>query len=212
VAGRMLSEGLGKVHFWLMLIGFNLAFGPMHILGLQGMRRRVPTYPEGVGWDLWNMVSTIGAFLIAVSMLVFMINVIRSFSRGREAGADPWDARTLEWLTPSPPPHYNFAEVPVVRHRDEVWHRKYTEDERGRPVPVVAGAANGHDGDDEEEPHDIHMPDPSFFPLLASAGFPVIGYGLIYWWPAAILGGLIILGGLFGWSLEPVAEEERRGH
>jgi cytochrome c oxidase subunit I len=207
VSGRMLSEGLGKLHFWLMLIGFNLTFGPMHILGLQGMRRRVPTYPEGVGWDLWNMVSTIGGFIIAVSILVFMINVIRSVSRGREAGNDPWDARTLEWLTPSPPPHYNFAEVPVVRHRDEVWHRKYTEDERGRPVPVVAGAANGHDEDIDDEHHDIHMPDPSFFPLLASAGFPVIGYGLIFWWPAAILGGLITLGGLFGWSLEPVAEE-----
>jgi cytochrome c oxidase subunit 1 len=206
VTGRMLSEGLGKLHFWLMLIGFNLTFGPMHILGLQGMRRRVPTYPEGVGWDLWNMVSTIGAFLIAASILVFMVNVIRSITRGREAGNDPWDARTLEWLTPSPPPHYNFDEVPVVRHRDEVWHRKYAEDERGRPVPVVAGAAGG-DHDDDEEHHDIHMPDPSYFPLLASLGIPVIGYGLIFWWPAAIVGGLITLGGLFGWSLEPVAEE-----
>ena len=209
VTGRMLSEGWGKLHFWLMLIGFNLTFGPFHILGLQGMRRRVPTYPEGVGWDFWNFVSTVGSFIIAASILAFMINVIRSVTRGREAGADPWDARTLEWLTPSPPPHYNFAEVPVVRHRDEVWHRKYAEDERGRPVPVVAGASNGHDDSEEgeEEHHDIHMPDPSFFPLLASLGIPVIGYGLIYWWPLAIAGGLITLGGLFGWSLEPVAEE-----
>jgi cytochrome c oxidase subunit 1 len=209
VTGRMLSEGWGKLHFWLMLIGFNLTFGPFHILGLQGMRRRVPTYPEGVGWDFWNFVSTVGSFIIAASILAFMINVIRSVTRGREAGADPWDARTLEWLTPSPPPHYNFAEVPVVRHRDEVWHRKYAEDERGRPVPVVAGASNGHDDSEEgeEEHHDIHMPDPSFFPLLASLGIPVIGYGLIYWWPLAIVGGLIVLGGLFGWSLEPVAEE-----
>jgi cytochrome c oxidase subunit 1 len=209
VTGRMLSEGWGKLHFWLMLIGFNLTFGPFHILGLQGMRRRVPTYPEGVGWDFWNLVSTIGSFIIAASILVFMINVIRSVTRGREAGADPWDARTLEWLTPSPPPHYNFAEVPLVRHRDEVWHRKYAEDERGRPVPVVAGAANGHDDseDGEDGHHDIHMPDPSFFPLLASLGIPVIGYGLIFWWPLAIVGGLITLAGLFGWSLEPVAEE-----
>jgi cytochrome c oxidase subunit 1 len=209
VTGRMLSEGWGKLHFWLMLIGFNLTFGPFHILGLQGMRRRVPTYPEGVGWDFWNFVSTVGAFIIAASILVFMINVIRSVTRGREAGADPWDARTLEWLTPSPPPHYNFAEVPVVRHRDEVWHRKYAEDERGRPVPVVAGAAGGHDDSEEgeDEHQDIHMPDPSFFPLLASLGIPVIGYGLIYWWPLIIVGGLIMLGGLFGWSLEPVAEE-----
>src|SRR5918999_5978281 len=209
VTGRMLSEGWGKLHFWLMLIGFNLTFGPFHILGLQGMRRRVPTYPEGVGWDFWNFVSTVGSFIIAASILAFMINVIQSVTRGPEAGADPWDARTLEWLTPSPPPHYNFAEVPVVRHRDEVWHRKYAEDERGRPVPVVAGASNGHDDSEEgeEEHHDIHMPDPSFFPLLASLGIPVIGYGLIYWWPLAIVGGLIVLGGLFGWSLEPVAEE-----
>jgi cytochrome c oxidase subunit 1 len=204
--GRMLSERWGKLHFWLMLIGFNLTFGPFHILGLQGMRRRVPTYPAGVGWDLWNFVSTIGAFIIAASILVFMVNVIRSMAAGREAGADPWDARTLEWLTPSPPPHYNFAEIPTVRHRDEVWHRKYSEDEVGRPVPVVAGAAHEPDEDEEHHPN-IHMPDPSYFPLIASLGLPVIGYGLIYWWPAAILGGLITLGGLFGWSLEPVAEE-----
>jgi cytochrome c oxidase subunit 1 len=207
VTGRMLSEGLGKLHFWLMLIGFNLTFGPFHILGLQGMRRRIPTYPEGVGWDFWNLVSTVGAFVIAVSIAVFMVNVIRSFIRGREAGNDPWDARTLEWSIPSPPPHYNFVEVPVVRHRDELWHRKYAEDERGRPVPVVAGAANGPDEEHGDEHHDIHMPDPSYFPILASLGMPVIGYGLIFWWPAAILGGLITLGGLFGWSLEPVAEE-----
>jgi cytochrome c oxidase subunit 1 len=206
VTGRLLDEGMGKIHFWLMLIGFNLTFGPFHILGLQGMRRRVATYPEGAGWDFWNFVSTIGAFIIAVSILVFMINVIRSILRGREAGDDPWDARTLEWSIPSPPPHYNFAEIPVVRHRDEQWHRKYTEDERGQPVPVVAGAAGG-DEEDEEEHHDIHMPDPSYFPLVASVGLPVIGYGVIFWWPAAILGGLITLGGLFGWSLEPVAEE-----
>jgi cytochrome c oxidase subunit 1 len=206
VTGRMLSERWGKLHFWLMLIGFNLTFGPMHILGLQGMRRRVPTYPEGVGWDLWNLVSTIGGFIIAASILVFMVNVIRSLRGGQEAGDDPWDARTLEWSISSPPPHYNFAEVPVVRHRDELWHRKYTEDERGQPVPVVAGAADGPE-EEEEEHHDIHMPGPSYFPIVASLGLPVIAYGLIYWWPVAILGGLITLGGLFGWSLEPVAEE-----
>jgi len=206
VTGRMLSERWGKLHFWLMLIGFNLTFGPFHILGLQGMRRRIPTYPEGVGFELWNMMSTVGSFIIAASILVFMVNVIRSMSAGRQAGGDPWDARTLEWLTPSPPPHYNFAEIPTVRHRDEAWHRKYSEDEVGRPVPVVAGAADEPDEDKEHHP-DIHMPDPSFFPLISSLGLPVIGYGLIYWWPAAILGGLITLGGLFGWSLEPVAEE-----
>jgi cytochrome c oxidase subunit I len=208
VTGRLLSEGLGKLHFWLMLIGFNLTFGPMHILGLQGMPRRYYTYPAEAGWGFWNFVETIGAFVIAASIAVFMVNVVLSLRRGREAGADPWDARTLEWSIPSPPPHYNFAEIPEVRHRDEFWHRKYTEDERGRPVPVVAGAANGdeHDEDGDEEHHDIHMPDPSYYPLLAALGLPVIGYGVIYFWPVAILGALISMGGLFGWGLEPVAE------
>jgi cytochrome c oxidase subunit 1 len=207
VTGRMLSEGLGKVHFWLMLIGFNLTFAPMHWLGLQGMARRYYTYPEEAGWGFWNFVETVGSFIIAASILVFMVNLVRSLSRGREAGADPWDARTLEWSIPSPPPHYNFAEIPDVRHRDELWHRKYTEDERGRPVPVVAGAEHGEDHPAEEEHHDIHMPDPSYFPLVAALGLPVIGYGLIYLWPVAIVGALITMAGLFGWSLEPVAEE-----
>ena len=209
VTGRMLSEGLGKVHFWLMFVGFNMAFGPMHILGLQGMPRRYYRYPEGTGWDFWNLVATIGAFLIALSIAVFMVNVVRSLARGKKAGADPWDARTLEWATPSPPPHYNFAEVPTVRARDDLWHRKYSEDRGGRPVPVVAGAAEEVDEaeEEEEERHDIHMPDPSYFPLLAAAGLPFIGYGLIYHWSIAILGGLLTLAGLFGWSMEPVAEE-----
>jgi cytochrome c oxidase subunit 1 len=210
LTGRMFSEGLGKVHFWLMLIGFNLTFGPMHIVGLQGMPRRYYTYTAESGWAFWNFIETIGAFVIAASILVFMVNVVRSMARGREAGDDPWDARTLEWAIPSPPPHYNFAEVPTVRHRDELWHQKYAEDEQGKPVPVVAGAAvDHHDVDEhEEEHHDIHMPDPSYYPLLAAAGLPMIGYGLIYGvWPVAVLGALTTLGGLFGWSLEPVAEE-----
>jgi cytochrome c oxidase subunit I len=206
VSGRLLNERLGKVHFWLMLIGFNLTFAPMHILGLEGMRRRIPTYAEGLGWDMWNLVATIGSFVIALSILTFMINVVRTMMRGKEAGADPWDARTLEWSIPSPPPHYNFAEIPEVHHRDELWHRKYAEDERGQPVPVVAGAANGHD-EEEEEHHDIHMPDPSYFPLLAAGGLPLIGYGVIYgWWAVAIAGALMTIGGLIGWGLEPVAE------
>jgi cytochrome c oxidase subunit 1 len=208
VTGRMLSEALGKVHFWLMFIGFNLAFGPMHILGLQGMPRRYYRYPEGTGWDFWNLVATIGAFIIAVSFAVFMVNVVRALARGKEAGADPWDARTLEWSIPSPPPHYNFAEIPQVKARDDLWHRKYSEDRTGHAVPVVAGAADTMERHDEDEEHaDIHMPDPSYFPLIAAAGLPLIGYGLIYHWSIAVLGALVSLLGLFGWSMEPVAEE-----
>ena len=210
VTGRMFSEGLGKLHFWLMLIGFNLTFAPMHWLGMWGMARRHHSYEAGAGWGFWNMVETIGSFVIALSILIFMVNVVRSFARGEKAGNDPWDARTLEWTISSPPHHYNFAEVPTVHHRDDFWHTKYAEDEEGTPMPVVAGAQD-HDAhaDDDEEHAEPHMPDPSYFPLLAAAGMPLIGYGVIYKvWPVAILGMLTVLGGLFGWSLEPVAEEE----
>ena len=131
--GRVLDERLGKIQFWLMLIGFNMTFGPFHILGLQGMPRRIYTYPKDHGWDFWNMFATIGSFVIAVSVLVFIYNLWIS-RRHPAAGDDPWDARTLEWSIPSPPPEYNFADIPVVTARDDFWHQKYTEDESGRPV------------------------------------------------------------------------------
>ena len=207
VTGRMYNERLGKTHFWLMFIGANMTFGPMHWLGLWGMARRYYTYEANAGWDFWNLVVSIGAFVIAISVLVFMINVIRSIAKGKSAGKDPWDARTLEWSIESPPHHYNFAEIPTVHHRDELWHRKYAENEEGEPVPVVAGAQE-HEERAKEHP-EPHMPDPSYFPLIAAAGMPLIGYGVVYKaWPVAILGVLTILAGLFGWSLEPVAEEE----
>ena len=133
ITGRMLNDRIGKVHFWLMFIGFNLTFGPFHMLGLQGMPRRIYTYPEGRGWDFWNFVSTIGAFLIALSVLVFIFNVCKS-RKNPHVGDDPWDARTLEWTIPSPPPEYNFTEIPLVTTRDDLWHRKYTEDDEGRAV------------------------------------------------------------------------------
>jgi cytochrome c oxidase subunit I len=204
VFGRLLSEKLGKINFWLWFIGFNLTFAPMHIVGLQGMPRRLYTYPEGMGWDFWNLVETIGAFTIAVSVLVFLLNVAITRRRGEEATADPWDARTLEWSIPSPPPEYNFAEVPVVTHRDDWWHKKYVETPEGRPAPVIAGAANG---DEEEEHHGIHMPSPSYFPILAAFGIPIMAYGVIYFWPATIMGALISLLGFYGWVLEPGTAE-----
>jgi cytochrome c oxidase subunit 1 len=134
LTGKMLNERLGKIHFWLMLIGFNMTFGPFHILGLQGMPRRIYTYPENRGWDFWNFISTVGSFVIAVGILVFIYNLWVT-RKTAEAGDDPWDARTLEWSIPSPPPEYNFAEIPLVVARDDFWHTKYSEDEQGRPVP-----------------------------------------------------------------------------
>ena len=206
--GKMLGERLGKLHFWLMFIGFNATFAPFHILGLQGMPRRIQSYPDGYGWERWNMVSTIGAFIIALSILVFMVNAALSRRRGREAGGDPWDGRTLEWSTPSPPPEYNFAEVPLVKHRDEFWHRKYVPTPEGEPTRVFAGGADGDvETAEHDEGHGIHMPSPSYFPVVAALGLPITGYGVMYSPALIVLGLLTTMLGLFGWVLEPSAEE-----
>src|SRR5215217_5286937 len=122
--GFRLGEKLGKWNFWLMLIGFNLTFGPMHILGLQGMPRRIYTYDNGLGFEFWNFVSTVGAFTIGLGVLCLLINIVTSKRAAKTAlpvGGDPWDARSLEWMIPSPAPEYNFAELPVVTARDEFW-------------------------------------------------------------------------------------------
>jgi cytochrome c oxidase subunit 1 len=232
--GRMLSDKLGKWQFWLMLAGFNLTFGPFHILGLQGMPRRIYRYPSGRGWDFWNLVATIGSFIIAFAVLLFIINVLKS-RKGPKVGEDPWDARTLEWLTSNPPPEYNFVEVPIVTARDEAWHRKYAEDEHGRPVPRAVPdvpseparlevSGNGEaeldleevEPAEEAEEHEptahelhIHMPSPSYYPLLVAIGLPIIAYGLMYKaWYIAVIGGFITLASIYGWALEPATEPE----
>ncbi|MDP8956304.1 MAG: cytochrome c oxidase subunit I [Actinomycetota bacterium] len=213
VAGRMLHEGIGKWHFWLMLLGFNLTFGPMHILGLQGMPRRIYRWGEGYGWNVWNMMATVGSLIIAVSILVFIWNVVRTLRRGEASGTDPWDGRTLEWAIDSPPKAHNFDEVPVVRSVDDFWHHKYAEGEDGRLVPAVAGASNGESHgehaspeDAEHEAHAIHMPSPSYWPVVAALGFPILCYGVLYSSLLAIDGALVLLLGLFGWANEPSAE------
>jgi cytochrome c oxidase subunit 1 len=209
--GRLMNEGLGQAHFWLMLIGFNLTFFPMHMSGLLGMPRRIYTYSGDQGWDLWNMMSTAGAFTIALSVAIFIVNFVISVRRGKECGADPWDGRTLEWSIPSPPPAYNFAEIPHVHSLDDFWHQKYAEDEQGQPIPVVAGGANGHEeevhGDGHGDGHDIHLPSPSFWPLIAAIGFPIIALGMIYDFALVGVGAAILIVGLYGWALEPATEE-----
>jgi cytochrome c oxidase subunit 1 len=119
--GRMMGEGLGKLSFGLMFIGFNIAFFPMHWLGLHGMPRRVYTYQSGMGWDQANLLSTIGAVTLATGVFVSLVNAIRSARHGELAPADPWGGGTLEWATSSPPPPCNFYAMPVVHGRDPVW-------------------------------------------------------------------------------------------
>lgn len=126
--GRMLSEKIGKWHFWLFCIGFNVTFLPQHLLGFLGMPRRIYTYAPGRGWELWSMVSTIGALIQAVGIACFVWNVIYSLKEGDKAGDDPWDAWTLEWAATSPPPEYNFEKLPVVRSSRPLWDLKHPED------------------------------------------------------------------------------------
>jgi cytochrome c oxidase subunit 1 len=128
VTGRMLSESLGKLHFWLFVIGFHLTFDTMHVPGLLGMPRRIYTYEAGRGWEGWNAVVTVGAAIQAVAIGIFVINLVRAAFKGPKAGNDPWDAWTLEWSTTSPPPEYNFATLPVVRSRRPLWDLKHPED------------------------------------------------------------------------------------
>jgi cytochrome c oxidase subunit 1 len=208
VFGFLLSEKMGKWHFWTLLIGFNLTFGPMHILGLQGMPRRMHTYVAGYGFEFWNMAATIGAFIIAGSMTIFATNLVLSWRKHRkhpvEVGPDPWDARSLEWMVPSPVPAHNFDEVPTVSHLDEFWHRKYGEDATGKVVRIATGAEAAQKGDAEN----VHLPSPSYWPLVVAAGLPLIGYGLIFNLAFAAVGGVIVVLAAFAWGYEPADDPE----
>jgi len=189
--GKMLSEKLGKVHFWLMLIGFNLTFMPMHFVGLNGMPRRVYTYPAGLGFELLNRLETIGAFILAISMLVFVYNLWRSLRNPVPAPADPWNGATLEWSIPSPPQEFNFAEIPTVHSRDPLWETKRA---RGGPLPEPALASG----------KGIHMPNPSFWPLVTAIGVITTLTGFLVGFPYVnLVGAAILLTGIFSWAFEP---------
>src|SRR5262249_43257823 len=115
--GRMMNKRLGLWHFWLFTLGFHLTFDPQHFAGIFGMPRRIYTYQAGRGWEIWNQLSTLGAIFQGIAALIFVYNMLWSARKGAKAGDDPWDAWTLEWATSSPPPEYNFEELPVVRSR-----------------------------------------------------------------------------------------------
>jgi cytochrome c oxidase subunit 1 len=206
VFGKMLNETIGKWHFWLMFIGFNLTFAPMHLLGLNGMPRRIATYGDGLGWNYWNFMATVGSFIIALSILVFLINAVRSYRRGEPAGADPWDGRTLEWTTSSPPAEFNFAEVPVVEAIDDFWYKKYGEDEDHLPVRLDTNPLDPSALASDED-HHVHLPSPSYYPILLALGIVTLAYGFL-WIPVGylfmVLGFGLMMWAIFGWAMEDV--------
>ncbi len=128
ITGRMLNEKLGHWHFWLFVLGFHLTFDFMHVPGLLGMPRRIYTYEPGRGWDVWNLIVSVGGIIQAIATIIFVVNLVWSYYRGKAAGPDPWDAWTLEWSTSSPPPDYNFALEPSVSSRRPLWDLKHPED------------------------------------------------------------------------------------
>jgi len=173
------------------------------------MPRRTYTYGEGFGWETLNKIETVGGLVIALSVLVFLVNVAVSARKRVPAGDDPWDGRTLEWSIPSPPPAYNFAVVPEVHSFDDFWHRKYTEDDEGRLVRLPSGGAD-HDAEHRtEHAEHIHLPSPSYWPLVFAFGLPVMGYGFVFknWWILGV-GVAIAMIGMTAWAIEPHTAEE----
>jgi cytochrome c oxidase subunit 1 len=205
ITGKLLDERLGLWHFWLMMIGFNMTFFPQHYLGLIGMPRRIYTYAPDLGWNFWNLISTIGSFLIAVSLLFFIANVFRTRRHGKIAGNDPWDARTLEWAIPSPPPVYNFARVPHVHGRDDHWLQKHGDGHggapRAKPSPVTAA-----------EIASIHMPSSSYWPLLLALALTVMISGLMISMYQVAVGGLLTLYLMYKFAMELHRPAEGQGH
>lgn len=197
MTGRMMSERLGWWNFWIMFIGFNVAFFPMHISGLLGMPRRIYTYPAGLGWGDLNLVTTIGAFLFALGVLLFVINVIRSRMSGEPAGANPWDAATLEWSTPSPPPAYNFAVIPSVSSRLPLWEDRLNGGDGSSSLQEGPLLDEGHEmvgttGLDAEPDAILDMPGDSYAPLIAALMTAAVFIGLLLqiWW---LSGGAVIV-------------------
>jgi cytochrome c oxidase subunit 1 len=210
VTGRMMNERLGRWNFWTFFIGFNATFFPMHFLGLAGMPRRVYTYMPGLGWDTLNLIATAGAVLIGVSVLMLITNLVRSRKHGEVAGPNPWDAPSLEWATPSPPPTYNFTHIPLVTSDNPLWEHR----ER---LPVLGGLSV-----DKRElvlttvldaKPDIREPvaKPSIWPFVSSIAVGGLFIGSIFTPWAVVIGAIPAAIALTGWfwpTGEPPPDEE----
>ncbi len=210
MTGRMLSERLGTISFWTMFVGFNLAFFPMHILGFLGMPRRIYTYHSGLGWDALNLLATIGAFVFAFGVLLTLVNFVWSKRHGEPAPADPWRADSLEWVTSSPPPDYNFAQIPIVESRHPLWDQD--------PLPVStsgddrATRALGREGALRKEtpltsglraePADtMEIPKDTYLPFVLASGVAVLFVALLVQaLLIGIVGGALAAVGLLRWA------------
>ncbi|HEY5086151.1 MAG TPA: cytochrome c oxidase subunit I [Gemmatimonadaceae bacterium] len=204
MTGRMLSERIGRWVFWLMFVGANVAFFPMHIAGMLGMPRRIYTYQAGLGWDAVNMITTVGAYVFALGVALFIFDFFRSLKHGPLAGNNPWDGPTLEWSVSSPPPPYNFAVIPTVRSRYPLW-----EERLGEPAPDASTAlplleegretfsTSMLDSDPQEV---LQMPEDSIWPILLSLALLILFYGLLLslWW-LAIIGAVGVVATMVGW-------------
>jgi len=207
--GKMLSERLGNWNFWLMVIGMNLTFGPMLILGLQGQPRRMYQWTEaraGEGFfnlAFWNMVASIGSFVLAVGILLFLINVVITARNPTRSPLDPWNSRSLEWMTSNPPKEHNFDVIPTVHHLDEFFHRKYEEDPATHTMRQIATAEEIMAEQERNADKHIHMPSPSYWPIVLAFAVPVITFGMIFSHLISVIGAVILLFAAFGWALEP---------
>jgi len=208
ITGRMMSESLGRWNFWLFFVGFNLTFFPMHLLGLHGMPRRVYTYPPGMGWEGMNLLATAGAFTIAASALLFVANVWRSARHGEVAGANPWNAGTLEWATASPPPAANFDAPPVVHGREPLWQASE------EPVQVAGLAINQREVlvttvVEARPDHRVIFPTPSPWPFVAAVATTVLFIASIFTPWAVVWGSIPLVIVLIAWFW-PTREQSRQ--
>jgi cytochrome c oxidase subunit 1 len=215
VFGKMLNEKWGRWNFWLMIIGMNLTFGPMHIIGLQGQPRRMYVWTEnraGEGFfnlGFWNLVSSIGSLVLGIGAVLFLVNVWVS-RKNPPAPADPWDARSLEWITTNPPKEHNFDRIPTVHALDEFFHRKYEDvgvDGQHDYKKVRTGEEIIAMEEANAESH-IHLPSPSYWPIILAFGMLIIAYGVIYSVLMLAAGAAIAVLALFGWALEPPTADD----
>jgi cytochrome c oxidase subunit 1 len=213
---KLLNERLGKWNFWLMVIGMNMTFGPMHIIGLQGQPRRMFNWTEaraGEGFfnlGFWNLVASIGSFVLAIGVFMFLVNVFYTHTSKKVGPAplDPWDARTLEWMTTSPPKEHNFDVIPTVHALDEFFHRKYEENHETGEIKQVATAEQIVAEQEANADKHIHLPSPSYWPIILALGLPIMAYGIIYTLYLAVAGGVIVLLSMFAWALEPSVADD----